>query len=468
MNVVLIVVDSLRASSLHFDPNSSPPGLPSTPFLRRLHGSSVAFSRAYATECWTLPTHLSMFTGLLPSEHGAHFQSMGYAGAAPTIAEIATAAGYETELITRNSLLDGSVPGVTRGFQTSTRALAPMAKGLNPLLLVLALAKPRVRRLIRSSGFFHRRQKESVDFLLTLARMGIPADRLALQHALDRMADLQRRGRRFFLFLNLYDVHAPYCPTESSPLRPLESPAALVESLKLTWVLPKISSHAYLRPGFRMSVASRRMLLTRYHRAIELMDAKLAWFHEEASRAGLLDDTLLVVTSDHGEAFGEHGLYLHDASVYNTHLHVPLWVQHPSLAPAVVDDVVSTRDLFGVLRGAVGSQPSGRLAGESTLLDAAWRRTRPAALAAHFHYPHVADALPRYRKDQRAVITRGAKVVALGGEISLFRDPNEEHPIRSSLGEAVEVWHREGLPEPAVVRCAGHLVGSRQAVRKAA
>ena len=58
------------------------------------------------------------------------------------------------------------------------------------------------------------------------------------------------------------------------------------------------------------------MLRDRYHRAIELMDAKLAAFYDAARGAGLLDDTLLVVPADHGEAFGEHELYFHDASVY--------------------------------------------------------------------------------------------------------------------------------------------------------
>ena len=68
------------------------------------------------------PTHLSLFTGLLPSEHGAHFQTMAYARTAPTIAEILGAAGYHTELVTRNFVFDGTIPGLTRGFQRSNVA----------------------------------------------------------------------------------------------------------------------------------------------------------------------------------------------------------------------------------------------------------------------------------------------------------------------------------------------------------
>jgi arylsulfatase len=131
------------------------------------------------------------------------------------------------------------------------------------------------------------------------------------------------------------------------------------------------------------------MLRERYDRAIELMDAKLAVFYEAAHASRLFDDTLLIVTSDHGEAFGEHDLYLHDASVYDTHLHVPLWIHHPQLAPELVDDVVSMRELFTVMLTAV-NQRSVR----ETILAADYRAARPIAVAEHFFYPHCADAAP--------------------------------------------------------------------------
>src|SRR5262249_5930771 len=138
----------------------------------------------------------------------------------------------------------------------------------------------------------------------------------------------------------------------------------LDDNLRIPFVMPKLGGHAYLRAGFRMSPRSRTMLLARYHDAIALMDAKLATFYHGAQSAGLLDDTLLVITSDHGEGFGEHGPYLHDASVYQTHLHVPLFIHHPTLAPAIIDDVVSTRDLFGLMRSVALGE-----GGHGTLLD---------------------------------------------------------------------------------------------------
>jgi len=451
MNVVLLVVDSLRASSLGF-----PPGLgPQTPFLQRLDTETICFRRAYATECWTLPSHCSMFTGLLPSQHGAHFQTMAYPGSAPTLAEILAEAGYHTEIVTRNSLFDGTIPGVTRGFLVNTRMLAPCRARIDPLALMVAVAKPRVRRLIRRSGFFGALQRENRSFVVTLARMGIPADRLVLEHALERMADHRRRGQPYFLFLNLYDVHAPYSPSPTSPLRSFRSLSGCVENLALPLVLPQVSGHAYLRPGFHLSAWSRRMLLGRYHRAIELMDEKLAAFYAAARGAHLLDDTLLIVTSDHGEAFGEHDLYFHDASVYDTHLHVPLWIRHPALPPAVVDEVVTLRGMFDLIR-ALGL---GRDVG-GTLLDPAYRRAHPVALAEHFHYPYTAGLLARYTQNLAAAIVGERKIIVRrerSEHYDLGADPGETAPAGETIADFEAACRRDGLPIAAIAAATAHV-----------
>jgi arylsulfatase A-like enzyme len=211
----------------------------------------------------------------------------------------------------------------------------------------------------------------------------------------------------------------------------------------MSFALPKLGGHAYLRRGFRMSATSRRMLLGRYRTAIELMDGKLADFWAAARGAGLLDDTLAIVASDHGEGFGEHGVYLHDASVHETHLQVPLFIHHPEVPPAVVDDVVSTRDLFGLLR-AVGE---GRGPG-GTILDGAYRRAHPVALAEHFHYPHVPDMHPSYRHDLVAAIVGARKVIVRGERVEHFdleADPDEQAPALQPLAEFAAACRGQGL-----------------------
>jgi hypothetical protein len=389
-----------------------------------------------------------MFTGLLPSAHGAHFRTMAYTASAPTLAETLAAAGVETEVVTRNSIFDGTLPGITRGFRHNTPVLAP--RRLNPLGLVLALSKPRFRRQVQTTGFFHPAQRARRDFVTTFARATIPADRLALAHVLARLTAHRRRGRPCFLFANLYDVHAPYPPTPTSLFRPWRSLAGCLENLHMPFVLPVLGGHAYLRPGFRLSARSRRMLRARYHRAIALMDATLAAFHRDAARLGLLDDTCLVVTSDHGEAFGEHGLYLHDASVYETHLHVPLFVHHPGRPPAVVDDVVSLAGLHRLIRAVALGEGLGE-----TILSADHRARHPIALAEHVHYPHAPDMAPEYRQDLLAAVAGTEKVILRREGVvryDLARDPDETDPQPGRLEEFVTACARAGTSRAALAR----------------
>jgi hypothetical protein len=449
LNVLLLVIDSLRAQSLVCAELQ-------IPFFRRLCGETINFRRAHATECWTLPAHMSMFTGLLPSEHRAHFQTMQYVEPAPTIAELHSREGFHTEVVTRNSIFDGTIPGITRGFLLNSQLLSERS-GLDPLLMILALSKPRFRRQIHATGFFHPLQRANREFVMRFARATLPADRLALAHVLDRIAELRRRGRRFFIFCNLYDVHAPYPPAEGSILRPFRSLKGLAENCMLPFVLPCLGRHRYLRPGFQLSEVSRRMLLGRYHRAIELMDRKLEEFYAAARDAGYLDDTLLIITSDHGEAFGDHDLYLHDASVYQTHLHVPLWVRHPDRAPEVVDDAISTRDLFGLMRAAGLGDGL-----EATILDQGYREAHPIAVAEHFHYPHYPDMDAKYRRDLVAAIAGETKVVLRSDPLvryDLAHDPAELAPVPTRIDEFTRELTTRGLPERAISAAVEHLLG---------
>lgn len=434
MDVLLLVVDSLRAQPF------ADGRVGHTPFLDALSGRALAFDRAYASECWTLPSHLSLFTGLMPSEHGAHFQSMAYRRRAPTLAEVLAERGYATECLTRNSVLDGSIEGVVRGFERRTEVVR-QPHGVDVTALFLALAKPRFRRHLRHTGFFHRGQRDSAEFARRFARALQPADDPLLERLLARMSSLRRQNRRFFAFANLYDVHAPYPPRPDSLLLPWRSAGGAWENLLAPYALSRLGQHRYLKRGFRVAAGVRRMLEKRYRRAVALMDQRLSSFFAALETAGLRDDLLVALTSDHGEGFGEHGLFLHDASLYETHVRVPLWLMTPWGERGTVDGVVSTRHLFGLIErvtrgGRVASPPP------ATLLDPDFRAANGVAVAQHFHYPHLRDAMPVYRSNQFAAVDARHKLLMRGGQVLLFdlvTDPQEIRPRRVDWRTGAEV-----------------------------
>lgn len=194
----------------------------------------------------------------------------------------------------------------------------------------------------------------------------------------------------------------------------------------MPFVLPHLGGHAYLREGFHLSDVNRKILLGRYETAVTLTAERLGRFVSHAAAEGLLEDTLLIVTSDHGEAFGEHGLYLHDASVFQTHLHVPLYVRHPRLSPERLADVVSMRHLFGLMLSA----GAGELWKDS-ILEAEFRGRHPAARAEHLYYPHLPTMAERFRVNQEAVIIDDEKLVRRGASVArydLSSDPSEARP----------------------------------------
>src|SRR6185295_17662891 len=119
---------------------------------------------------------------------------MAYSRPQPTAAEILAHEGYHTEVVTRNFVFDGTIPGITRGFQHNTRLLSETSR-INPFALFLALAKPRFRRHIRETGFFHPYQRDNRRFLADFARSLIPADDRVLGYTLERMNALRRAGR---------------------------------------------------------------------------------------------------------------------------------------------------------------------------------------------------------------------------------------------------------------------------------
>jgi arylsulfatase A-like enzyme len=290
-DVVLIVLDTVRADHV----SAYGYARPTTPALEALAADGVLYRRAVAPGTWTPPTHASLFTGLMPSEHGVRYAT-GVPGeglyaldpSIETLAERMHAAGYRTAAFVGNHGFLDPVFGMARGFDEYRR-------------FGLERAEPLVGSTTRW-----------------------------LTH---------RNGRRpVFLFMNAMDAHEPY---DSPPAYERMFPPELPPGLPPTTDVEK---------------AAHRMAL--YDGAIRYTSDQLARLFAELREQGRYDDALIIVTSDHGELFGENGRWEHTGDPVWALVHVPLIVKYPHEARRGVEESpVSLASVAPTILATLGLPP---------------------------------------------------------------------------------------------------------------
>lgn len=335
-NVLVIILDTVRAASMSFLGY----GRATTPNLAALGAEGAVFAQAYATAPWTLPSHAGMFTGRYPSQLSTDWQEP-LDRAHPTLAEELARRGYRTGGFAANHFYTSRESGLARGFEHYEDYLRTPKQ----VLLSTTLTQTRLFwQLLQGSGLFGR-VKALATMDLRLQVMWTSHRKLA-PRATDEFLRWQAGvgDRPFFAFINLYDAHLPYDPP--APFDTMFSP--------------------------------ERGELDRYDGGIAYMDDALGRMFAELRRRGVLDRTLVIVSSDHGEAFGEHGLHGHGNSLYRTELHVPLLVRFPAAVPAGTFSVtpVTLRDMAATVLDAAGAAP-----GTHSLPGASWLRLLGAGAA---------------------------------------------------------------------------------------
>ncbi len=335
-NVLLLILDTVRAESLGMYGRSRP----TSPNLEQLAADGVMFDRAVSTSPWTLPSHASLFTGRYPHDVSANWTTP-LDDADSTLAEVFGARGWEPVGFTANLIYTVHETGLDRGFIHYEDYRLSWGQALLDSALGWRLAlDSRVRRLLGPEVLNRKSATGVVDAFLGWSD--------------GRGAD----PRPFFAFLNLFDAHEPYLPPEpyselfgTSDVRPLD----------------EISFHPRLGLGYlpnrgTRTPAQHQAELDAYESAITYMDAEIGRLVDALRVRGLLENTVLIVTADHGEQFGEHGLYGHSNSLYPESLWVPLVIRPRSgLTQGVrVPTVVSLRDVPATILelAGVASRPS--------------------------------------------------------------------------------------------------------------
>ncbi len=417
-NVLFLILDTVRADYLSVygwrDQET-------TPRLAQWARQGVVFDESYSTSSWTTPSHASFFTGQYPSVHGASFTSR-LAPSHLTVAEVLQARGWATGGFTANLIATTIESGLAQGFvhyedyQNSWEEILKSTTITQAHNVLRALETWQEGRPLRAVV----RAFLSTDFaprLVESAHDGKRAEEVRMH--LGAWLDGLPAGRPFFAFVNLFDAHAPYHP-------------------------PEPYASMFLSGG------PERKDLARYKGALRYLDDQVALLLDDLARRGALQNTIVIVTSDHGEQFGEHAQDAHANSLYRQVLHVPLMVVAPGRVPAGVrigrqvtgrDLPATILDLLSVPRdsaiGGTSLAPLWREAAAVAAGDSTTRSATPPAPAA------TSDVIAELDQNTRPVLRfRNAQ----GPMKALFDDTL--HVIRDGTG-VLEAFHYRRDPREA-------------------
>jgi arylsulfatase A-like enzyme len=415
-NLLLVVLDTVRADRL----SSYGYARPTTPELDAFAHDAIRYERFWSTAPWTLPGHASLFTGAYPMRHGATQEHAFLDRRFATLGEVLRDAGFATFAASANPIV-GPYTGLDQGFANFVETWRidggekPPGTTLDPVTL-----------------------------------------------AFERFLARQPRERPFFAFLNYMEAHFPYTPPAELRERFARRP---VDAKEADRVGRRLWFDYYLDgpwPAEEMELRS------------DLYDAELARLSAEIGRLldilrrdGRYDATVIAITSDHGEQFGEHGLVEHAFSLYEPLLRVPLLLRIPGggARRGYVDERPGQLvDLPGTLLGLCGVEAAPLAAEGVNLLDPSSRREE---VIAEYDFPYatlgwigidkVVRAGPRiapYLRRLRSLLLDGQKLVwSSDGRSELYdlrddpgelrdllasRDPGADRELRARLAAAIE------------------------------
>lgn len=343
-NVLLLVWDTTRAASLSLY------GYPreTTPNLSELAESSIVYANARSVSVYTLTSHISMLTGVYPSDHGARVVRQRFdPRRTPPVVEAFREAGYRTAAFVGTDVLRGH-SGVMHGFERYDDQVDPWVT------------------YSRGWALLHDLQSIVARFVPALHRNGQPHWVQDFQRpAEDVLRDAREwigrdDPRPWFCMINLYDVHWPYLPEPGAREKWVAPYDGIVDGFSHR-------SDRVKSAGRPMGPADKRHVAELYDGELHQLDSAVDAFLEDLD----LERTALLLTSDHGEAFGEGepARYEH-ADMLDCQTRVPLLVRPPGGAPKrVVEAPVNGVDVAPTLLALAGLSPRSRMLGRDLLGD---------------------------------------------------------------------------------------------------
>ena len=310
-NIILVSIDSLRPANLSCYGYERP----TSPFIDRLAEEGVRFESAVSTTSWTLPAHAALFTGLYDSTHGLVDNGLALSGEHWTLAELLQREGYETAGFYGGPYLH-PVFGMGQGFDAYQSCMTTTPD---------SATGAQVRQGARS----HR----------DVSHMDVTGPRT--RDEVRRWARDRDSQEPYFLFLHLWDVHYDFKPPP--PYDRMFDPDYQGD------ISGRLMADGRIKAD--MDPRDLQHLLALYDGEIRFTDQILGEIFEELGGRGMLENTLVVITSDHGEEFFEHGNKGHNKTLFDEVLKIPLIAHWPGELEGghVIPDQVRLIDLMPTL-----------------------------------------------------------------------------------------------------------------------
>ncbi len=386
--VVLISLDTLRPDRLGVYGNS--PDV--SPVIDELALSSVVFEDVLAPAPWTLPSHMSLLTGLDVVAHGVRRESAALSKHVKTLAEHMQEAGFRTAAFTDGGFMRGSW-GLEHGFETFDDE----------------------RNIDGPNGF-----------------------RRILPRVTDWMEE--HEDEDYFLLVHTFDVHAPFTDGDED----------IIERFGERGVSPGADDHFLFRANFFHQ--QKKMEITKYDRIGELLNAYDAGVHEadrgvgeildQLRDAGRLEDALIIITSDHGESMFDRGLHVgHGIGLTNDEVSIPMVIRFPSgeFGSRRIGTTVDLLDVAPTVLDVFDIDPDQHMQGESLFgLAGGSRRQRNYLLG----YSTNTESYYLVRNGYKYISPLGRHADAVAcSHLGVMSPPN---PQRAEFGTAYKLGHPDG------------------------
>jgi len=390
-NVILISIDSLRPDHLGcygYERDTSP-------VLDRIAREGVRFETVVSSSSWTLPSHAALFSSLPDRVHGCFNGSQWLDSSRQTVAEQFKEAGYETGGLFAGPWLH-PVFGFHQGFDT-----------------------------YRDCTSYSHKTREVLESRMSVAEIGPLAHRDVTNSTVLREAAAwldERHARPFFLFVHLWDVHFDYLPPD--PYDRMFNPH----------YKGAVDGHVNIGMWHRRgdwTDADYKQFEALYDGEIRWTDATLGTLIDALRVRGMLDNTVIAVTADHGEAFFDHGIHGHGHSVHEEEIRIPLLIRFPPAVKAgtLVRRPVHLIDVAPTLLSLAGVPPLPDAMGRDlTPLvrspEAPWPDT---PLVSELHVSNIDDPQLALRTSTwKMIFHRKTNAFEI---YDLARDPHEQQPL---------------------------------------